>query len=122
MKQLGFDWHVETKHEREWRENIEKGLSYSGYTLTFDGESRVFYLNGIEITCSVSYKICGCPHVEFHGEPSYLTSTGYYSHFDHLDYSVFSTFEDMVRSVVAYRLKQTIKKVLPYTLEFRKEL
>ena len=121
MNQLGFDWQVETSDEVEWRENEEKGLTKYGWTRSFDGVSKVFYLDDIEITCPVNYFFGCTPHVEFHGEPSYLTSTGYRSYFSQGDLVCFASIEKLIEWVVEDVLRQQHTKVRPYTLHFGKE-
>ena len=122
MNQLGFDWQVETELQRECRLNEEAGLTRWGYTKTFDGESKVFYLDDVEITCTVSYGCAGVPHLEFHGEPSFLTSTGYRSKFCQGDLSHFTSIEKLIIWAVENELRLKHTKVRPYTLHFGKEV
>lgn len=133
LKIEGFDYpsYVTTKKQKqqhyafemECQENVAKGLTFTGFTKTFEGESRTFYLNNIEITCKVDYDISS-PHLEFKGEPNLITSTGYFSHFVQVDLKEFATMEEMIEYMVAGLMneKRNGKKPKEYTLTWEPSL
>lgn len=107
--------------KKHWNENLANGLTGTGYTKTFEGQSITFYLNNIEIKAAVDYKISG-PHIEFRGEPSVLTETGYRSHFTNTDLGQFSTMKEMVEAMVAEIMSEERKRSKKYTLTWEPSL
>jgi len=109
------------KFHLEWEENKANGLTGQGFTKKFEGESRTFYLNGVEITCTIDYEI-SAPHLEFRSvkdkEPSVITETGYLSHFTNVDQKQYDTMEESIKDVVEYimRNKHMKNSKKPYTL------
>jgi len=92
------------EYRKKWDENKAKGLTGPGYTKTFDGEELTFYLNNVAITCKVDYNIGG-PHLEFRGEPTLLTETGYRSHFMNGDLNRYDSLKDCIVESVEYIIR-----------------
>jgi len=109
------------KFHLQWEENKANGLTGQGFTKKFEGESRTFYLNGIEIICSIDYDISS-PHLEFRSvkdkEPNMISETGYRSHFTLIDQKQYDTMEESIEDAVEYiiRNKHMENSKKPYTL------
>lgn len=90
--------------QKQCEENEAKGLTRAGYTKTFEGQSVTFYINNVKIVCTVDYEQ-SCPHLEFRGEPSALTETGYRSHFMQADLNQYESLMDAVADQVEYIIR-----------------
>lgn len=108
------------KFRKQCQENEAKGLTWAGYTKSFEGQSKTFYLNGVEIIGTIDYSIASSPHLEFRSikdkEPSVLTETGYRSHFTQTDLGQYKTLEEAVEAMVAQVMSEERKRGKKYTL------
>lgn len=110
--------------DKQCADNEAKGLTRSGFTKTFDGQSIVLYIDNKKMTCTVEYDICDAPHMEFQGEPNILTETGYRSHFLDEDLAQYRSLADAVADQVEYIIRNRYLKnsKAKYTLSWEPNL
>jgi len=108
-------------YKKQCQDYLDQGLTRQGFTKKFEGQSVIFYLNNIEIKCTIDYDMA-VPHLEFYSvkdrEPSVLTETGYRSHFTQVNLKDFESMEKVIESCVKSIMSEDRKKGKKYILSW----